>query len=338
MCLASREGRTASSPALRDAERIHDCLGAFSFLRVERKSPCKINLLLNVLGKRADGFHELEMVMHPVDVTDTLHFERRSMSGVELTCSDSALPVDASNLVHRAATRFLEAAQLNDGIRIHIEKRIPMAAGLGGGSSNAATTLLALNDLFGRPVPEQTLSEMAAAIGSDVPFFLQHEPALVLGRGERILPHPAFPVLSSLWLVLVHPGFGVATAWAYRALAEFPDRLNGRPGRAEAFIRCLEDLDVERQARGESNPAQIGAQMFNSLEGPVLKKFPVLALYQEFFRSEGAIGTLMSGSGSTTFALVESETAANKMIGRFQEKFGCAGWIKAVSLRPPVVQ
>ena len=144
-----------------------------------RKSPCKVNLLLNILGRRPDGFHELETVMQPVNLCDELAFERTA-SGVQLTCSEPSLPTDAGNLVHRAATAFLERGGITAGVRIHLDKKIPMAAGLGGGSGNAATTLLALNDLFERPLAAEALQEIAARLGSDIPFFLQSNPAVAV--------------------------------------------------------------------------------------------------------------------------------------------------------------
>jgi len=128
---------------------------------LEKNSPGKVNLLLNILGKRPDGFHELETVMQPVNLCDRLTFERRG-GAVELSCSAAALPVDSRNLVHRAATGFLQTAKISDGVRIHLEKKIPLAAGLGGGSGNAATTLLALNELFGQPLSAAKLGELAA--------------------------------------------------------------------------------------------------------------------------------------------------------------------------------
>src|SRR4029077_140185 len=154
-------------------------------MTLDKKSPGKVNLLLNILGKRADGFHELETVMHPVNLFDELSFARVTR-GFHLTCSDPTLPTDAGNLVHRAATLFFQKTEIRDGVRIHLEKKIPMAAGLGGGSGNAATTLLGLNELFSQPLSADQLQETAAALGSDVPFFLQHHPALATGRGEKI--------------------------------------------------------------------------------------------------------------------------------------------------------
>src|SRR5690349_16807514 len=134
-------------------------------MTLEKASPCKVNLILNILGKRADGFHELETVMHPVNICDRLVIERTA-GGVELTCNNPELPTDSRNLVFRATSAFREAAGISDGVRLHLEKNIPMAAGLGGGSGNAATTLLGLNELFGQPLSPARLNTIAASLGS----------------------------------------------------------------------------------------------------------------------------------------------------------------------------
>jgi 4-diphosphocytidyl-2-C-methyl-D-erythritol kinase len=283
------------------------------------KSPCKVNLLLNILGKRADGFHELETVMHPVRVFDELTLER-APHGIHLTCSDSTLPTNAGNLVYRAAAAFLPKAGIKDGVRIHLVKNIPLAAGLGGGSGNAATTLLGLNELFQRPLSAETLDELAATLGSDVPFFLQTKPALATGRGEKVRSLDSFPALRGAAFFLVHPGFGISTAWAYQNLARFPEALNGRPGRGEKLVTRLQAADL---------PAA-GAEFYNSLEAPALEKYPVLALYQEFLRGNGAAATLMSGSGSTTFAVFSNSSAAEGVVDKFKAQFGTTCWIAVV--------
>ncbi len=288
---------------------------------LELASPCKVNLLLNILGKRDDGFHELETVMHPVPLFDRLRFERGG-TGVRLSCSEPSLPVDGSNLVHRAARAFLTAAGIREGIAIHLEKHIPMAAGLGGGSGNAATTLLGMNALFGRPLVDLELARLAARLGSDVPFFLQSQPALAVGRGDRIEPLGRFPALDGIFILLIHPGFGISTAWAYQSLGRFPEALNGRAGRAREFIAWLGTQDLTGAAAG----------FYNSLEAPALEKYPVLACYQDFLRAHGAAVALMSGSGSTTFALVRGEEAAEDLRERFRVKFGPACWTVVVSL------
>jgi 4-diphosphocytidyl-2-C-methyl-D-erythritol kinase len=297
-------------------------LARFAFVKpmpLEKNSPCKINLLLNVLGRRPDGFHALETVMQPIALCDRLTFEPCG-GGVELSCSHATLPVDARNLVHRAATGFLQAAKISDGVRIHLEKKIPLAAGLGGGSGNAATTLLALNELFGQPLSAAQLNKLAAALGSDTPFFLQGKPALATGRGENIQPLDFFPALAGRTLVLIHPGFGISTPWAYQNLARFPAALNGQPSRAQTLIAKLQAGDLRAAS----------AEFYNSLEAPALEKFPVLALFQEFLLAHGALAALMSGSGSTTFAVAENQTAAETLVEKFKAKFGQNCWTAAV--------
>ena len=290
-------------------------------MRLEKSSPCKVNLLLNILGKRPDGFHELETVFHPVNVCDELTFER-CCQGIELSCNDASLPTDGRNLVHRAATAFLTAAGSRDGLKIHLEKKLPLAAGLGGGSGNAAITLLALNELFGRPLTTARLHEIAASLGSDINFFLQDKPALASGRGEKVEALEHFPALRGKAFLLVHPGFGISTPWAYQNLARFPAALNGRPGRAKQLVLELQSHDWPAAAGG----------FYNSLEAPALEKFPVLSLYQEFLRSNGALAALMSGSGSTTFAITENVTAAEALAEKFKGRFGKNCWTAAVPI------
>jgi 4-diphosphocytidyl-2-C-methyl-D-erythritol kinase len=288
---------------------------------LEKKSPCKVNLLLNILGRRPDGFHALETVFHPVNLCDRLTFTP-SLSEVQLSCSDPGLPTDAGNLVHRAATTFLSAAKIRDGVRIHLEKNIPLAAGLGGGSGNAATTLLGLNELFGQPLPAAKLAALATALGSDVNFFLQDKPALATGRGEIIESLDPFPALRGASFFLIHPGFGIPTPWAYRNLARFPAAQNGEPGRARKLINLLQAGELALASR----------EFYNSLEAPALDKYPVLQLYQEFLRAQGAVATLMSGSGSTTFALFREPAAAAAIVEKFKTKFGGNCWTAVVPI------
>lgn len=286
-----------------------------------RLSPCKVNFVLNVLGRREDGFHELETLFFPVPAFDELVLDR-GPAGIELTCDHPELPVDASNLVHRAAARFLEASEIASGVRIHLEKRLPLSAGIGAGSANAAVTLLGLNELFGMPLDGAALDRLAAGLGSDVNFFLQSQPALATGRGERIQPLASFTSLRGHALLLFHPGFGVSTPWVFRELARFPQQRDGTPGRAaEVATRFLEG-DVSGGA----------ASWFNSLEAPVLEKYPVLALYQKALCEAGALGTRMSGSGSTTFALFPTPEAAAHAGEAFRREFGTAGWLHIAAL------
>jgi 4-diphosphocytidyl-2-C-methyl-D-erythritol kinase len=282
---------------------------------LEKQSFCKVNLLLNILGKRPDGFHELETVMHPVHLHDELSFQRSSQR-LNLTCEDAALPVDGRNLVMRAASLYLEKAGISEGVSIRLRKRIPIAAGLGGGSGNAATTLLALNEMFGNPLADDALSQLAATLGSDVPFFLQSGPALATGRGETIAPLKPFAALRGAHFILAHPGFGISTPWAYGQLSRYPEVLSGRPGRAQRLVSLLQSAGLPEASR----------ELYNSLEAPALPKYPLLQLFQDFFRENGACGALMSGSGSSTFALFSSAATAGRALEAFRAKFGPAIW------------
>ena len=290
-------------------------------MRLEKKSPCKVNLILNILGRRADGFHELETVMQPVNICDAMTFERAGAS-LQLTCSNPELPTDSKNLVHRAATAFLAAAKISDGVKIHLQKNLPLAGGIGGGSANAAVTFSALNELFGAPLPLEKLHELAAALGSDVPFFLYDQPALATGRGEKVRTLENFPALKGKAFFLVHPGFGISTPWSYQNLARFPKDQNGTPGRAEKLVGALQSNNWHTIADG----------FYNSLEAPAFDKFPVLQLYKEFLRANGALVSLMSGSGSTTFAIAENLSAAEKLAEKFKSQFGDKGWTATVAI------
>jgi 4-diphosphocytidyl-2-C-methyl-D-erythritol kinase len=280
-----------------------------------RKSHCKVNLLLNILGKREDGYHNLESLMQPAWIFDILTFEKAA-SGVSFECSSASLPTGPENLVFKAATAFLEAAGIRDGVRIFLEKNLPVAAGLGGGSANGACALLGLNELFDFPLTSGQLHTLAADLGSDVPFFLQPSAALVFGRGEIIEAVPPLVALEGRAMLIVQPGFGISTPWAYRELARFPHAQHGTPGRARQL--------TERLASGTLDEA--APLFYNALEAPALEKYPLLALYQEFFRENGAV-SLMSGSGSSTFAITPGLDQAHSLAERFKTKFGDNNWM-----------
>jgi 4-diphosphocytidyl-2-C-methyl-D-erythritol kinase len=184
--------------------------------------------------------------------------------------------------------------------------------------------LLGLNEVFGKPLAPEALQRIAASLGSDVPFFLQSAPAIARGRGEQVKSLPPFHALKGFYFILIHPGFGVSTPWAYKNLARFPAALNGEPNRAQRLVDALGDsLEAARR------------DFFNSLEAPVLEKFPLLAIFQEFLLEHGASAALMSGSGSTTFALVPGADQAGQIQERFREKFGSSVWIDSVPVHSP---
>jgi 4-diphosphocytidyl-2-C-methyl-D-erythritol kinase len=279
------------------------------------QSHCKVNLLLNIMGKREDGFHELETIIQPVPLFDELRIELVN-EGIELSCSDSRLSVSEDNLVHRAASLFLKKIE-GDGVHIHLQKNLPLSAGIGAGSSNAAFTLRGLNELFDTPLNSDEMNEMAACLGSDVPFFLQDDPALATGRGEIVKPLEPIAVLHGTGLLLIHLGFGVSTPWAYQSLAKMP-KAYGHEGQGAKMLQSLE--------AGELNG------FYNSLETPVFQKYTVLPVLKNFLMENGAHVALMSGSGSTMFAITENRPEAETLRVKFHEHFGQAGWSATVAL------
>lgn len=278
------------------------------------QTPAKVNLLLQVLGKRPDGFHELETILLPVPLYDTLEFH---FGGIEQTleCDQPEAPVGESNLVLRAAQLFAQATHLNAGLHVRLVKAIPAEAGLGGGSSDAAATLLALNREFDSPLEEAALRALAAQLGADVPFFLNPVPTLARGRGEQIEPLPPLRALDGCHLLLVRPDFGVPTAWAYENLARFPKVLRGEPGRAAAV--------AQRLAAGDRQSFE---ELSNALEVPVFDKYPVLELLRDHLLESGALAALLSGSGSTVYGVFENEDQARLAREELRQHFGDKNW------------
>ena len=265
-------------------------------------APAKINLSLRVLGRRADGFHDLESLMCPVSVGDTLDVTRRAAGGLEFVCDDPTLPAGDDNLVVRAARLFCQARGIEPRVRIALTKRIPHGAGLGGGSSDAATTLRALDRLFDTHLSREALAALAAELGSDVPFFIYESAAIIRGRGERVEP-VAFP--HALPLLLIKPPFGVPTPWAYsrwRDAREIPDV----PYAAQAFP---------------------WGELVNDLERPVFEKYIFLADLKCWLLAQPeAAGALLSGSGATVFALLREKDAVLALGERVTQEFGPELW------------
>src|SRR6266498_6102127 len=179
-------------------------------------APAKINLSLKILGRRSDGFHEIETLIAPITLCDQLEIGTSdSSNGIRFSCDDPSVPAGDDNLIVRVAKAFFAATKLKPAVSIELNKRIPHGAGLGGGSSDAASTLLALNELFETKLLRETLVEMAEPIGSDVPFFIFQSAAMCKGRGELVTPLKLQPALGRLWILLLRPAVAVSTAWAY---------------------------------------------------------------------------------------------------------------------------
>ena len=259
--------------------------------------PPKVNLYLRIVRRREDGFHELETVFQSVDGGDLLSAE--ASNRISLTCTDPLLPVDETNLVTRAALRLHERFGLaaDTGARLHLEKRTPMQAGMGGGSVDAAAALRILATLWDLPSDEYRLHQLAAELGSDVPFFLLGGTALARGRGEVLQPLSTPP----LWLVLLKPAAAVPTPWAFRQWDA--SRCSGPS--VEEFSRAL--------AHGD--PAEIAAMLRNDLEPGVAAGVPEIAGAREWLVRHGVLGARMTGSGSVVFGIARDEAHAREIAG-----------------------
>lgn len=267
------------------------------------KAACaKVNLWLRILGRREDGFHEIETRMLEVALADELEMAVTARPGVDFQCSEPGVPVNESNLVLKAV-RLLEAETGRAfGLRIHLRKHIPHGAGLGGGSSDAAAALAGIDELLALELGRERLLGLAQRIGSDVAFFLLGGACDCTGRGERVAP-VAFA--EPLRLLLVKPPFAVPTPWAYQQWAKSAEV----PG-----------LSYEPQVFPWGT-------MVNDLERPVFGKHLVLGVMKQWLRSQpGVQGALMSGSGSTVFAVLEPEAPAEELIRQIREEFGDAVW------------
>ena len=264
------------------------------------KTPAKVNLGLHILGKREDGFHELETLFQMVNWCDEIKIECLSR-GLELVCNQPDIPTDKGNLVIRAAhilqTRYPERCK---GARIHLNKNIPHGAGLGGGSGNAAGVLLGLNFLWGLKLKREDLISVASELGSDVPFFLFSPCAIGRGRGEILEP-----VKNSIrfYVLMVYPGFAVPTASVY-------GNLKLKLTKRENNISILKNFLLQ------SEFAQLGATWSNDLELFVFKEYPGLSVIKKEMLALGAKGALLSGSGSTVFGIFDNPETANSAHAR----------------------
>jgi 4-diphosphocytidyl-2-C-methyl-D-erythritol kinase len=260
-------------------------------------APAKINLVLRILDRRPDGYHNLWSLMQTVRLEDELSMAvNHTNSAITLRCDDPSLKPDHSNLVYRAAAAVLEQSGQTVGLDMALAKRIPMGAGLGGGSSDAAATIIGLNRILKLGWSPEEMAEVGQTLGSDVPFFFFAPSATVAGRGEKVT---AVRMTGSRWIVLVNPSFPVETKWAYRQLSE------SRPGvvpvsRSHAALEAVPELSWK----------QVMETAENDFETPVFKAYPLLCDIKQELTARGAEVALLSGSGATVFGVFFDETSA----------------------------
>lgn len=267
-------------------------------MRLTIPSFAKINWTLEILGKRPDGYHELRTLLQTIDLADRLSYTRLEQD-IEIVCDNPDVPIDETNLAYRAAVSLRDFTGLKCGVRLSIEKRIPVGGGLGGGSSNAAVTLIALQKLWDVHLTLIDLFRLGSKLGSDVPFFISGGTCLGVGRGNEVYP---LADLAADYLLLVNPGIKVETPGAYANLP--PELTNHAPVDKMPFSLEASQAGL-LSGNGRSEP--IWNRMHNDLEIPVLARYPLLGEIKERLKQSGARGILMSGSGSTIFAIFESE-------------------------------
>jgi 4-diphosphocytidyl-2-C-methyl-D-erythritol kinase len=282
-------------------------------------SPAKLNLFLAVTGRRADGFHDLVSVVTPVEFGDTLRIEAGAGGEFSLECDDAAVPTGEDNLVLRAARLFAEKTGWGGGAKFFLEKRIPMGAGLGGGSSNAVAALRGLDTLAGGLLGGAELAAVAARLGSDCALFLPGGPVVMRGRGERVEPLAAETAarLRGQRVLIFKPGFSISTPWAYAQLAA--DGKKSYLPAAEAEARLVAWLGDAKEP--------LERLLFNSFERPAFWKFPALPVLLDVLGAEFRLGARLSGSGSACFALLPAGAAVDAVKSRIREAWGATAWV-----------
>ncbi|MGA1841986.1 MAG: 4-(cytidine 5'-diphospho)-2-C-methyl-D-erythritol kinase [bacterium] len=262
---------------------------------IKINAPAKINLALKVVCRREDGYHNIETLFQTIDLYDELYLSPID-SGVLLSMDRKDLDMGEKNLIHKAATRLLEFLSFPGGVKIHLNKRIPIGAGLGGGSSDAAATLMGIVKLYEFSISERDIHSIASSLGADVPFFLNGPTAFGYGIGDIIEPSPPLP---PFWIVLVKPNFSISTAWAYQ---KYDSRLT----------KSVNKIKIIKSAIEGANYQEIGKSLFNDLESVCFPKYPVLAEIKRELLSLGSCGALMSGSGASVFGLFSEQKPAHR--------------------------
>jgi 4-diphosphocytidyl-2-C-methyl-D-erythritol kinase len=266
-------------------------------MKIDLKSPAKVNLFLEIKNKRKDGYYNLESIMQTISLYDELSFESTDKD-IVLTCDDNSLPCDKTNLVYKAALAIKTYFNIDRGVKVHLQKKIPQGAGLGGGSSNAATTILALVKLWSIKTTQKELEFIAAKLGADVPFFLTGGTCLCEGIGQILTPLRS---ISNLDFILVNPGFGVSTIDAYKKI--------NLPLTNPVEINKIKDII----SKGLFDNKESFKNCFNRFEEVVFSEFITIAEIKNLLNKLGAV-SLMSGSGSTVFGILNTDTSKEQII------------------------
>jgi len=273
---------------------------------IEIDSYSKINLTLNILGKRRDGYHNIETIMQSINLADRI-FIKGEKEGVKIKCSHPLVPVDTQSLTYRSAEKILNRYRIKKGVKIEIDKKIPLASGMAGGSANSASILVGINKLFALNLSNKDLREIGEELGMDVPFCIQNGTALAYHKGEKVTPLP--PINPPLWIIIINPGFGIPTKWAYNNLDL--GLIKREKNSTIAMLKALKEGGLEGIAKN----------LFNSFEGLVIKKYPEIGKIKDRLVEEGALGALMSGSGPTVFGIAQNKEEALRIYEKLKSEY-----------------
>ena len=270
-------------------------------------SPAKVNLFLRVLNRREDGYHNIVTVMQPVSLYDEIFLKVEAGEGIFVECNNKSIPCDKTNLAYRAGETFFGFAGIKGKrLSVNINKNIPVSAGLGGGSSNAATVLKALNEIASANISAEDLMKIGATIGSDVPFFINGKSSIASGRGETLEPI----ALPQFWYTLINPGFPVSTKWAYQNLNLTKKQEN---------INIIISKVLTAYGTGNLEIRDVSGLLMNDLEDVTIKKHPEINEIKRLLIDFGAVGALMSGSGPTVFGVFRDEDKAGTAFARIKQ-------------------
>jgi 4-diphosphocytidyl-2-C-methyl-D-erythritol kinase len=273
---------------------------------VEIDSYSKINLTLNILAKRQDGYHNIETIMQSINLADRV-FIKEEKEGIKIKCNHPQVPIDDQSLAYRSAEKILNRCRVTKGVKIEIDKKIPLASGMAGGSANSASILVGINKLFTLNLSNEDLRGMGEELGMDVPFCIQNGTALAYHRGEKVTS--LSPVNPPLWIIIINPGFEIPTKWAYNNLDL--NLIKREKNNTKAMLEALKGGG----ARG------IAKNLFNSFEELIIEKYPEIGKIKDRLIEEGALGALMSGSGSTVFAIAQNEEQALKIYKNLKSEY-----------------
>ena len=265
---------------------------------IEIDSYSKINLTLNILGKRRDGYHNIETIMQSINLADRI-FIKEEKEGIKIKCSHPLVPIDTQSLTYRSAEKILNRYRIKKGVKIEIDKKIPLASGMAGGSANSASILVGINKLFALNLSNKDLREIGEELGMDVPFCIQNGTALAYHRGEKVTPLP--PINPPLWIIIINPGFEIPTKWAYNNIDL--GQIKREKNNTKAMLKALKEVRLE----------EIAKNLFNSFEELIIKKYPEIGKIKDRLIVESALGTLMSGSGPTVFGIARNKEQALKI-------------------------